>query len=72
MNTSADLLFHDDFEKDAIDQEPKNWEIGFKGNTKAIVVADPKDAGNKVLKTSDKGSDKSRHDGARWFHLCLW
>ena len=63
MNTSADLLFHDDFEEDAIDQEPKNWEIGFKGNTKAIVVADPQDAGNKVLKTSDKASDKSRHDG---------
>ena len=61
--TSADLLFHDDFEKDSIDQEPKNWEIGFKGNTKAIVVADPKDAGNKVLKTSNKASNASRHDG---------
>ena len=63
MNTSADLLFHDDFEKDSIDQEPKNWDIGFAGNTKAIVVADPKDAGNKVLKTSNAASDKSRHDG---------
>ncbi len=63
MNTSADLLFHDDFESDSIDQEPKNWDIGFAGNTKAIVVADPKDAGNKVLKTSDKASNASRHDG---------
>ena len=63
INTSADLLFHDDFEKDSIDQEPKKWEIGFAGNTNAIVVADPKDAGNKVLKTSNKASDKSRHDG---------
>jgi len=63
MNVSAELLFHDDFEKDAIDQEPKNWEIGFAGNTKAIVVADPKDAGNKVLRTSNKASNASRHDG---------
>ncbi len=63
MNVSAELLFHDDFEKDSIDQEPKNWEIGFAGNTKAIVVADPKDAGNKVLKTSNKASNASRHDG---------
>ncbi len=62
MNTSAKLLFHDDFEKDSINQEPKNWEIGFKGDTKAVVVADPKDAGNNVLKTSDKPSDDSRHD----------
>lgn len=63
MSASAELLFHDDFEKDAIDQEPKKWEIGFAGNTKAIVVADPKDAGNKVLKTSNKASNASRHDG---------
>ncbi len=63
MSASAELLFHDDFEKDTIDQEPKKWEIGFAGNTKAIVVADPKDAGNKVLKTSNKASNASRHDG---------
>ena len=62
MHVTAKLLFHDDFEKDAIDQEPKNWEIGFKGDTKATVVADPKDAGNNVLKTSDKPSNDSRHD----------
>ncbi len=62
-NISAQLLFHDDFEKDTIDQEPKKWEIGFAGKTKAIVVADPKDAGNKVLKTSNNPSNDSRHDG---------
>ncbi len=63
MSASAELLFHDDFEKDTIDQEPKKWEIGFAGKTKAIVVADPKDAGNKVLKTSNNPSNDSRHDG---------
>jgi len=63
MSVSAELLFHDDFEKDTIDQEPKKWEIGFAGKTKAIVVADPKDAGNKVLKTSNNPSNDSRHDG---------
>ncbi len=63
LNASAELLFHDDFETDNLDQEPKNWEIGFAGKTKAIVVADPKDAGNKVLKTSNNPSDDSRHDG---------
>ena len=62
MNTSAKLLFHDDFEKDTINQEPNKWEIGFAGKTKALVVADPKDAGNKVLKTSNNPSDDSRHD----------
>ena len=62
MSTSAQLLFHDDFENDTIDQEPKKWEIGFAGKTKAIVVADPKDAGNKVLKTSNNPSNDSRHD----------
>lgn len=63
MSISAKLLFHDDFENDAINQEPKKWEIGFAGKTKAIVVADPKDAGNKVLKTSNNPSNDSRHDG---------
>ncbi len=63
MSASAELLFHDDFEKDSIDQEPKKWEIGFAGKTKAIVVADPKDARNKVLKTSNNPSNDSRHDG---------
>ncbi len=63
MSVSAELLFHDDFEKDTIDQEPKKWEIGFAGKTKAIVVADPKDARNKVLKTSNNPSNDSRHDG---------
>ena len=62
MNTSAKLLFHDDFEKDTINQEPNKWEIGFAGKTKALVVADPKEAGNKVLKTSNNPSDDSRHD----------
>ena len=63
MSASAELLFHDDFEKDTINQEPKKWEIGFAGKTKALVVADPKDAGNKVLKTSNNPSNDSRHDG---------
>ena len=63
MNVSAELFFHDDFEKDTINKEPKNWEIGFAGKTKAIVVADPKDEGNKALKTSNNPSDDSRHDG---------
>ena len=63
MSVSAELLFHDDFERDTIDQEPKKWEIGFAGKTKALVVADPKDAGNKVLKTSNNPSNDSRHDG---------
>lgn len=63
MSVSAELLFHDDFERDTIDQEPKKWEIGFAGKTKALVVADPKDAGNNVLKTSNNPSNDSRHDG---------
>ena len=62
MYLSADLFFHDDFEGDTIDQEPKNWEIGFKGDTKAIVIADPKDARNNVLRTSNNASNASRHD----------
>lgn len=62
INTSAKLLFHDDFEKDTIGNEPMKWEIGFDGDTKAEVIADPKDAGNKVLKTSTNPSNDSRHD----------
>lgn len=62
-HTSAALFFHDDFEQDSIGKEPKKWDIGFAGKTKAEVVADPKDAKNKVLMTSDKASDASRHDG---------
>jgi len=60
--TSAELLFHDDFEKDSIGDEPSKWEIGFDGATTAKVVADPKKGSNKVLLTSDKGSNQSRHD----------
>ena len=60
--TSAELLFHDDFEKDSIGDEPSKWEVGFDGATTAKVVADPKKASNKVLLTSDKGSNASRHD----------
>ena len=59
---SAVLLFHDDFEKDGIGEEPANWEVGHDGNTTAEVVADPKKASNKVLKTSNKASNASRHD----------
>ena len=60
--TSAELYFHDDFEKDKKESEPKNWEIGFEGDTTAQVVADPKDPSNNVLKTSNNPSNNSRHD----------
>ena len=60
--TSAVLLFHDDFEKDTIGEEPSKWEVGHDGNTTAQVVADPKKASNKVLLTADKASNQSRHD----------
>ncbi len=62
INTSAKLLFHDDFEKDTIGKEPMKWEIGFDGDTKAEVIVDPKEAGNKVLKTSTNPANDSRHD----------
>ncbi len=62
MQTSAVLLFHDDFEKDKIGEEPSKWEVGQDGNTVAQVVADPKKASNKVLLTADKASNASRHD----------
>ena len=62
MNVSAELLFHDDFEKDELGKEPAKWELGHDGSTKAEVVADPRDASNKVLLTADKGSNASRHD----------
>ena len=60
--TSAVLLFHDDFEKDKIGEEPSKWEVGHDGSTTAQVVADPKKASNKVLLTADKASNQSRHD----------
>ena len=66
---SAELLFHDDFEKDNIGDEPSKWEVGFDGATTAKVVADPKKASNKVLLTSDKGSNASR-PRCRRLHLC--
>ena len=59
---SAVLLFHDDFEKDKIGEEPSKWEVGHDGNTIAQVVTDPKKASNKVLLTADKASNASRHD----------
>ena len=59
---SAELLFHDDFEKDSIGNEPSKWEVGHDGDTTAEVVADPKKASNKVLATTDKASNASRHD----------
>ena len=59
---SAELLFHDDFEKDSIGKEPGKWEVGHDGDTTAEVVADPKKASNKVLATTDKASNASRHD----------
>lgn len=60
--SSAKLLFHDDFEKDIIGSEPTKWEIGFDGDTKAEVIVDPEQAGNKILKTSTNPVDASRHD----------
>lgn len=62
VNTSAVLLFHDDFEKDDIGKEPGKWSVGHDRSTTAEVVADPKDANNKVLLTADKASNQSRHD----------
>ena len=60
--SSAKLLFHDDFEKDTIGSEPTKWAIGFAGDTKAEVIVDPQQAGNKILKTSTNPVDDSRHD----------
>jgi len=60
--TSAELLFHDDFEKDKIGSEPNKWEVGHDGKTTAKVVADPKKASNKVLLTADNPSNDSRRD----------
>ncbi|MYB95103.1 hypothetical protein F4054_10330 [Candidatus Poribacteria bacterium] len=62
IQTSAELLFHDDFEKDKIGSEPNKWEVGHDGKTTAKVVADPKKASNKVLLTADNPSNDSRHD----------
>lgn len=62
VNAPAELLFHDDFEKDALGKEPAKWELGHDGSTTAEVVADPADASNKVLLTADKASNQSRHD----------
>ena len=62
IQAPAVLLFHDDFEKDSIGEEPGKWEVGHDGSTTAKVVADPKKASNKVLATADKGSNASRHD----------
>ena len=62
MQASAELLFHDDFEKDKIGAEPSKWEVGHDGKTTAKVVADPKKASNKVLLTADNASNDSRHD----------
>ena len=62
MQTSAVLLFHDDFEKDKIGSEPSKWEVGHDGKTTAKVVADPKKGSNKVLLTTDNPSNDSRHD----------
>ena len=62
MQASAELLFHDDFEKDKVGAEPSKWEVGHDGSTTAKVVADPKKASNKVLLTADKASNASRHD----------
>ena len=59
---SAELLFHDDFEKDTIGKKPGKWEVGHDGDTTAEVIADPKKASNKVLSTTDKASNASRHD----------
>ena len=62
IQAPAVLLFHDDFEKDNIGEEPSKWEVGHDGSTTAQVVADPKKASNKVLLTADKASNQSRHD----------
>ena len=62
IQAPAVLLFHDDFEKDSIGEEPGKWEVGHDGSTTAEVVADPKKASNKVLLTADKASNQSRHD----------
>ncbi len=61
-HSSAKLLFHDDFEKDTLGSEPAKWEIGFDGDTKAEVIVDPQQAGNKILKTSTNPANDSRHD----------
>ena len=61
MNAPAALLFYDDFEQDALWSEPASWELGHDGSTTAEVVADPRDASNNVLLSSDKASRESRH-----------
>ncbi|MBM3215058.1 hypothetical protein FJZ36_09110 [Candidatus Poribacteria bacterium] len=58
----AKQLYGSDFQNDAIGKAPAGWEVGFKGNTAAEVIADPKDGGNKVLASSKSAANASRHD----------
>ena len=64
----AKQFYASDFERDTIGKPPQGWEIGFKGNGNAQVIADPLNPRNKVFSHSDLAQDKSRHDvgGVMW------
>lgn len=64
----AKQFYASDFEDENIGSTPKGWEIGFKGNGKAQIIADPANPKNKVFSHSDLAKDKARHDvgGVMW------
>lgn len=55
-------LFWDDFEQDAVGEEPSQWEVG-DGNTDAQVIKDPDNPGNNVFEATDRidGGKTGRH-----------
>jgi len=61
--STGKLLFHDDFEKDALGNEQSKWEVAHEGGgQKANVIKDPENPNNKVMASSDAPSNQARHD----------
>jgi len=64
----AKQFYGSNFENDVIGKPPAGWELGFKGNGEAKVIADPLNPKNKVFAHSDLADNKARHDvgGVIW------
>ncbi len=68
LSSLAKQFYASNFESENIGSTPRGWEIGYKGNGKAQIIADPENRNNKVFAHSDLPKDKARHDvnGVMW------
>lgn len=55
-------FYANSFDGETLGSVPQGWELGFKGDGNAKIIADPLNPNNKIFAHTDLAKDKARHD----------